>query len=198
MCRALIPARLLAACCLLLLLGSRPAEAALQSQIVEQPYPVPLQPGQRLLPALNAATPVREQGRIFHGRTRWHVRSGYRWQKETTDKGEQCRLAEVRVLLQAQIVLPELGGAPSAEQRADFDRYLAALRVHEQGHIAIVEAAAARIDEALQSLPPAPRCEELERQARRIRDLVLEQAGREGEDYDRQTGHGCSQGACLR
>ena len=178
-----------------LMLGGS-ARALVVEQVQEQRYAVALQPGQKLREALNAATPVREQGRPFHGRTQWGLRSGYGWQR--VEGGERCALTEVRVLLEAHIVLPELKPLPGPEAEAAFERYLAALRVHKQGHLDIVREAAQRIDEQLAKLDAQPSCEQLERLARRITAAQLEQARREGERYDQLTGHGCTQGACLR
>ncbi|MBI2398019.1 MAG: DUF922 domain-containing protein [Xanthomonadales bacterium] len=38
--------------------------------------------GQTLRQALDAASPIREEGRLLYGYTKWHVRWNFRWWRE--------------------------------------------------------------------------------------------------------------------
>lgn len=176
-----------------LLWAITPAHARVEETHAQRNYPVHAQPGEPLRAALNAATPIEVNGRRFHGYTRWNVRWNYRWWREASGR---CRITEVTVRLQTEVQLPELRTATPA-QRAAFDRYLAALSRHEQGHVQFGRDAAQAVDEAIAQLPEAPDCPTLEREANALgRRLIEEHAERE-RAYDQATRHGATQGATL-
>lgn len=78
-----------------------------------------------------------------------------------------------------------------------FRQYLAALRVHEEGHLAIGLEAAQAIDRAIAAMPEMPSCALLQGQANATAQRLLEAAKQKERDYDLRTGHGRSQGAWL-
>lgn len=169
------------------------AHAAVLEEHATQPYSVFATPGQPLREALDAATPIREGGRRFHGYTRWNVRWSFRWLR---DAAGDCRITQVTTRLATRVQLPELRTATAA-QRAVFDRYLRALSRHEQGHVQLGRDAAHAIDQGIAQLPAASDCATLERRANaRGRQLLAEHVARE-KDYDLSTAHGASQGARL-
>ena len=45
--------------------------------------------GQTLRQALNAATPIREDGERFHGHTKWNIRWSFKWWREADGS---CRI----------------------------------------------------------------------------------------------------------
>ena len=190
-------ARIPFAALLSLVLGALVPCAHVQAAVVEEqanrPYAVYAQPSDTLRQALNAATPITEDGQRFHGHTRWNVRWTFRWQ---SDASGRCRITEVTTRLRTEVQLPELRRA-TPEQRAVFDRYLPALSRHEQGHVQFGRDAARAIDQGIAQMPAAPDCPALERQANDLgHRLVREHAERE-KQYDRDTRHGASQGARL-
>src|SRR5690606_30801084 len=107
------------------------AHAAVTEEHAQRPYPVHAQPGETLRQALNAATPITEQGKRFPGHTRWNVRWTFRWWREASGS---CTITEVTTRLRTEVHLPELRRATPAQQ-AVFDRYLRALSRHEEGHV---------------------------------------------------------------
>ena len=142
--------------------------------------------------ALHEDSPLREGGRVFHGYARWHV--DWRWR--TRAEGADCRLEAIAVSLRATVTLPRLdGGTPAVRQQ--FDRYLEALRGHEEGHLGIARRAAAEIERALQALPAGPGCSALERQANAHAQSILARHTAEERRYDRDTDHGRRQGVQL-
>lgn len=176
------------------LLAALPAAlAAVLEEHVQRPYPVHARPDESLRQALQAATPIVENGRRFHGYTRWTVRWTYRWWRESDGR---CRITDVTVRLRSEVQLPELRTASPA-QRAVFERYLRALSRHEDGHVQFGRDAAQAIDQGIAALPVAPDCPTLERQANALGQRLLDDHVARERQYDQTTGHGVSQGARL-
>lgn len=156
-------------------------------------YEVDHEPGQTLLEAINAESPIRERGRIFHGHTRWFIRWNYRWREET---GGRCRITEVKTTLHVDMTLPELDDA-TAGARRQFDTYVRLLREHEDGHRRIARDAAHAVDSAILTLRPMASCKLLSRAANQLGQSILQDTRRIERQYDTDTDHGCTQGACL-
>ncbi len=156
-------------------------------------YVVDQQSGETLLAAINRHSPLRRNGRIFHGYTKWHVRWNFRW--DTNVQG-RCAITEVKTTLSVHMQLPELDDSTD-QGRVRFDDYLTDLRAHEDGHHHIAAQAARRIDQAIKTLQPMRSCEALEAEANRRGYEILKATNAEEDDYDVDTKHGCTQGACL-
>jgi predicted secreted Zn-dependent protease len=78
------------------------------------------------------------------GQTHWHPTfAATRWEGQT--------IAEVNVDVQISVSMPNWPGAASAsaEERAEWERFVGALHQHEQGHIDLVHAYLANADSAL-------------------------------------------------
>jgi predicted secreted Zn-dependent protease len=138
-------------------------------------YDAPVASGQSLLDALNGASRIRQNGRTYHGYTKWNVR----W---TT--------------VASTITMPRILGG-SASQKREFERFSAALKEHELGHAAIGREAADAIDRAIRALPDMQDCTALERAANsKGNELIREYQDKE-KRYDADTRHGREQGAWL-
>lgn len=149
--------------------------------------------GTSLLEALNRATPIWRSGQPFHGHTAWHVDWKYHHARRPDGL---CGITTVDVRLHVTVTLPRLKEAP-ADIAAQFTRYAAALEAHEEGHRRVGRIAADQVHSALLARPPAASCQALEAEANRAANDVIERAKRKDVDYDRDTRHGCTQGACL-
>lgn len=192
--RLLLSQRGRAATAVLLLCSMAPPSSAhVTENHTTHAYEVSHPPGTSLLNTLNNASPIRHQGRVFHGYTTWHVRWNYQWQGQADGS---CAIASVDTRLTTAITLPQLRTADAAE-RSRFDRYLAALTLHEEGHKRLGQQAAADIDRAILKLRPAPTCQQLENAVHRVGHDILERTRQSEIEYDRTTRHGCTQGACL-
>lgn len=156
-------------------------------------YPVVAREGESLMTAINRASRIRQGGQVFNGFTDWHIEWRFRWEPEPSG---QCRLVERQVGLRTVITLPRLESAPDAH-RAVFNTYLASLRTHEIGHHEIARRAAQDLDTALARLGPLRDCAVLRQTVDQLGNRHLEQARRQGVEYDRQTDHGATQGARL-
>jgi len=100
----------------------------------------------------------------------------------------------------ATIDLPKWINRDGAQEgvRARWDRFAAALRVHEDGHKDIGVKAAHDLAGRLRALPPAKTCAELDRNISELSDRVLSEYRLQDQAYDRSTGNGATQGALLK
>lgn len=169
------------------------AHAEVQERLQEQYYDLQVASGESLSRAINQASPIRQNGQIYHAYTRWQVQWNFWWREQ---RDGRCQIDLTRTRLSATITLPRLGGG-DAQQRQRFEQYLGALREHELGHYRIGQAAAAEIDAALLATPEYPSCTELQQQANQRANAVLQRHVEHERRYDRDTGHGRSQGAWL-
>lgn len=156
-------------------------------------YEVDQHAGETLLAAINRHSPLRQNGRIFHGYTKWNVRWNFWW--DTNVQG-RCAITEAKTTLSVYMQLPELDDG-TEQGRFEFDDYLPELREHEDGHHQIAVEAARRIDQAIKTLQPMRSCQALEAEANRRGYEILDAAKSEEDHYDVDTKHGCTQGACL-
>jgi predicted secreted Zn-dependent protease len=182
--------------CVLILGGfgySGPAFSEVRENLRYAYYDVDARPGLRLAPQITAASPIRENGRKFHGHTKWTVRWKFQWR---ADRDGYCRVTYTSAVLDAVITLPKLRTA-SAAQSEIFDRYLAALRVHELGHYDVGTAAAQAIDGELRNLPEMRTCDALEFEGNRVARRTLDRFVEVNRQYDEDTNHGKTQGARL-
>lgn len=142
--------------------------------------------------ALTAASPIREDGKTFHGHTQWFVKWRYWWDED--DYG--CEINRVAVDFDATITLPELEYA-SDDNQALFDEYIEALDEHELGHVQNGRDAAYEVDAELMELGAMDSCAELETEANALGRRIVKRYNQADRDYDKETGHGRTQGAWL-
>lgn len=149
--------------------------------------------GESLLQTLNRASPIRDQGGIFHGYTRWSLNWSFRWWRESDGR---CRVTEVTTTVSGAINLPELS-TKDPDIRRRFDDYYARLRSHELGHFEFGLRAARKVDREILALPEAESCSELDSRVNALGRRALDQAVADEIEYDRHTDHGRTQGAWL-
>ena len=94
------------------------------------------------------------------------------------------------------MTLPRLVGGTS-KQKEHFDEYLSRLREHELGHYEIGREAAHELEKEFYALPSASTCADLQSKARDQGARLLPRYEEMGDEYDRQTQHGKTQGAWL-
>lgn len=177
----------------LLALAALPAAAEFEENLGFRYYESAHRPGMTLLAAINAATPIRQDGAVFHGYTAWQASWRFRWWEEADGR---CHITGNRTRLAAEITLPRLTTAdPAIRQR--FDSYLAALKQHEMEHVRIARDYAQRIDRSILGLPTMRSCQQLERAANNLAQRLLQEAKDAEREMDRQTQHGAKRGASL-
>lgn len=178
---------------LLLICAASPAQATVFERLTYRHYPVDAQADHPLYRAIDARSPIRQDGRVFHGFTRWQFNWHLSWFQRD---GGRCYVTQVRIDLNGEIQLPELRQG-SAAQRRVFDRYLAALRTHELGHFELGRQAATTIERRLMALPEMASCAVLEAAARRHVTATTDEFRQRERQYDQNTEHGKTQGAWL-
>ena len=130
----------------------------------------------------------------FHGFASWKVNYTYRWNRLADG---QCAISGVVPTFEGEIRIPNWVPGPnvSAAQRDAWQRYFAALKVHEEGHIAhgkqlasaLAQLSGLRID-----------CSAADTTIKQRADALLKQYQAADVEYDRTTNHGAAQGAVLQ
>jgi predicted secreted Zn-dependent protease len=174
-----------------LLTANGHAHVTTQSSI--ERYAVRVQAPQTLQQALNATSPIRENGRVYYGHTQWWVSWTFHWHQQPSGR---CAITNVSVEVKTRMQLPELLAAPAAD-RARFERFLPRLRLHEEGHRDHGLAAAAEVDRRLATLPEMASCAQLEATANAAGQSVIDGYAARDRQYDAATEHGKTQGAWL-
>ncbi|NCJ05509.1 DUF922 domain-containing protein [Synechococcales cyanobacterium C] len=133
--------------------------------------------------------------RRFDGYTGW----GVQWRYQYLDRGSQCHLTTPQVTAQIQMTLPQwtppAGASPQLVQH--WQRYLAALTLHEEGHKQHGIQASHGVLRALQTLPPSPSCPQLQQAINQAATRVVAVYRDRDRQYDLETGHGRTQGAVF-
>lgn len=179
---------------LTMLLGSSLVRAEVAETLNYTMYAVKPDAGSSLLKAINAATPIREGDKKYHGFTRWDVRWKYTY--DTSSSGI-CRVKSVSVTLTTMITLPELNSNDETVV-SQFASYLTALKKHEFGHLQIAQEAAKKIEQSLLRQPGLSNCEQLKTALNERGNALVAEAKTQGKEYDEQTQHGKTQGAYLK
>jgi len=177
----------------LILLCCQVAHAEVTDRLAYSYYIARAQPGTALSVTLSKASPIHENGHIFHAETKWYVNWKFWW---TVKPDGSCRMSRVDVDVDSRIKLPSLTDA-TENQDKQFHRYLFALQAHELGHVSFGKQAAQDIERGILNLPEMGSCTELENAANRLGNQILDQYRAREIQYDVSTGHGRTQGARL-
>ncbi|MDH3733526.1 MAG: DUF922 domain-containing Zn-dependent protease [Gemmatimonadota bacterium] len=123
--------------------------------------------------------------------------SEWRWSyRFTSAPGERCRLSEATVLLKSTIVLPEWTNVSTAppEIATGWRPFLQALTRHEEGHRSRAKAQGVFLWQTLLGLA-ADDCDALQTIVDEMAERVIAEGRAAQVAYDRDTGHGLTQGA---
>jgi predicted secreted Zn-dependent protease len=136
--------------------------------------------------------PLGEEGRRFHGWTAWTIN----WRYVSQPSGSACRATRVEVTAEITLTLPRWRAPPDAPEslRRQWDAYLAALRVHEDGHRDLAVATARRVHSRLSGFRTSD-CRDFNREANTEGQRILDRLRADNRRYDEETGHGRTQGA---
>lgn len=140
-----------------------------------------------LLAALNAAGG-------FHAKAEWKLAYSY----VTKRAGRACSANPVTTQLELTMTMPRWNPPPGTSPAlfARWQRYTAALRKHQEGHLQIGRDFEDSLKRSLAVI--SERCEKLEARVKGIFDLLLEKHRKLDADYDRETAFGRTQGAEFR
>jgi predicted secreted Zn-dependent protease len=174
----------------LLFMASAPAFADRNDFVIEY-FTVTGQTSLELRAGIEAKGPVGENGRHSDGYTRWSM--SWTFGKTPDDTG--CIADQVSVDLDIHMILPRWDTPPGADPRliARWNRYLAALRTHEDGHRYRAESAAGELRRALVR-ERATDCATLETRLDSMANALLAELRKRQAAYDQDTNFGKSQG----
>jgi predicted secreted Zn-dependent protease len=150
---------------------------------------------QALRSQLNRVSPVFQDGQRFDGKTYWYVR----WFYYYANTGNSCRITQVKSSVEVELTLPQWQQPTNAPRSLvnQWQRYMTALQLHEDGHKDHGVAAAQEVLSVINNLPAYPSCPELETAANAAGKGVLQRYNQKDIEYDRVTQHGATQGAIF-
>ena len=136
--------------------------------------------------SLRSRRPERAHG-VAVAEIDWDARLDYR----TRDGLAGCRLERVRLELVFTVILPRLATNVDTRSKlaSQWERFLAAIKFHEEGHREITVREALELMEELEELR-ASSCSELRRQAAAASDRFVGRARNLNETYDLRTNYG--------
>ncbi len=136
---------------------------------------------------------TRPKGMAHDAYTKWHVSWSYTWHQVNGNYALQSSKVSVAITM----TLPQWTPSQDADKRLveRWQRYITALRRHENGHAVIGTQAAREIEKKLQTLPAAPSTEALKELVERTCQQVLAEARAREKKFDEDTHHGIKEGA---
>jgi predicted secreted Zn-dependent protease len=144
---------------------------------------------------LDKLGPLDESGQHFAAKTDGNLS----WTWSYSEGGGQCSLHDISAELEIIFTLPRW--TPPAEAPADlvdkWNKFTAALQVHENGHKEINIKAASDFVANAKTLPAYPTCDELKQALNKAGQGVIDRTRQENIAYDNQTQHGRTQGAVF-
>ena len=120
----------------------------------------------------------------------------WNWRTESLSGGT-CSLREVRVVVNAEILLPRWTPPPGVDSSvvAEWKRFIAALETHEAGHKDISARAGREIQDQLRGMSGP--CSQVSIHANDIARAISDRANVEQKAYDAETRHGLTQGTVF-
>ena len=141
--------------------------------------------------SLNKRSPSKERPKFF-GVTEWEVNAEYRWVERPT--GCTVEGAVVRLVVRTHLPRWRPRGTVEAGLRQTWHAFVRDLGIHETHHRTLIEEAGEALRWELVSLRE-PTCATMEAAADRVIAAALGEGQARNEAYDRETGHGRTQGA---
>lgn len=137
--------------------------------------------------------------RRYDANTTWFVHWSYRYTQTNHSNQVQCVIASVLTKVEVVFSLPQWEPPLNASPMlfADWNRYIAALQIHEDGHKDHGIAAGRDILTELQQFPAYASCDALKAAAFAAAQAVIRRYNYADIEYDRITQHGYTQGAVF-
>lgn len=134
-------------------------------------------------------------GKKYDALTTWFTRWNYTWESGV----HSCKITGVRTSVEVIHRIPRWVNPDQAPPAlwSQWERYMENLLLHERGHRDIGIAAASEIEAAIGRMPPERSCKALETTANALGERTLERYRELEADYDKNTGHGRTQGAVF-
>ena len=174
------------------LLAQEPAGGPLPLKV--EYYDVTGATARELRRSLDSNRPGGKTSRFGDGRVNWFVRWDYHYNCDAV-----CRVTDATTSVEVTMFLPRWGARESAspDLAVQWDRYLRALRLHEDGHEALARDAAEAIRKGLLSLGGFKNAHDLAAAVDRGAKALLADYQSREVGYDLKTAHGATQGASF-
>ncbi|MGH8235042.1 MAG: DUF922 domain-containing Zn-dependent protease [Rhodanobacteraceae bacterium] len=158
-------------------------------------YDVSGSTGREIRNQLDKLGPVGADGKRYDGYTRWRVN----WNFQFAPKGGHCALRSFKTSVRTVMTLPRWEGSRNVSSRLakKWNTYLAALRLHEDGHNHHGVEAAEAILKRFSEMQQAPDCEKLSHDLNAAARSILASYNQKDLIYDAKTHHGATQGAVF-
>lgn len=139
--------------------------------------------------------PPAADGRRRPALTKWNIQ----WKFRHVQEGVSCAMKDAAVLVGVAQTMPRWRGEAqgAGALKARWQKFLDAVKRHENGHKDNAIRAGAEIEAALLAVKPHSNCEDLARSANDAAEEIVRKYRKLDEDYDRDTGFGRTQGAAL-
>ena len=137
----------------------------------------------------------KRSGVRYAGTLNW----AYRWHINYRFSSGKCRMKRAAIRLDLKYTLPNWWPSSSAlpDLVGKWDRFLEALRGHENGHAELAIAGGQTMLKKLRALSPRYSCSALNTAAKRVFARESERVLIASAAYDARTDHGATQGAIL-
>jgi predicted secreted Zn-dependent protease len=178
-----------------LLLAVGPAIAAEKNEFDVDYFVVRGTTIEQLRAETNSKGPVGTSGRRGEANTR----SSIAWRFQIRQRAAVCTVHDIEVDLSIRMILPkwERPWDVDPDLLAHWNRYVTALRIHEDGHRQRAEAGAREVREALRDAAGPGSCVDLKNRLDSKVKALIAALGQRQSDYDRETGNGKTQGVWL-
>ena len=145
-----------------------------------------------LLETLNSTSPIRENGDVFHGYTKYEINWRFWWKSNN----DQCAFTKVETTLTLKYTMPQLKSSKS-DVKVIWSNWYPNLETHEKGHGQLAKDTAYKIDKNLLSLGPKANCNLLEKAGNKLAHKLMDKLKKASKQYDIETNHGETQNAWL-
>ena len=142
--------------------------------------------------SINLSRPWKDR-READASTEWKIEWTFRLDSSEKDCQLQSFTTKTSIAMTLPRWMPRPPGLESLTQQ--WERYLTALRSHEEGHKQIALAAVAEIRRRVKALKSEATCEALSALLNRTAKSVIAEYRQKEVEYDRNTDHGATQGA---
>lgn len=179
----------------LLPLAAMPAFAQVKNEFNIEYFVVRGATIEQLRDEANTRGPVGSSGHRVEANTRSRIA----WRFKIRQSASVCTVHDVQVDLAIRMILPKWERPADADPLlvAYWDRYLTALRLHEDGHRFRAEAAAWDVRRALMAASTPGSCDNLRNRLDSKAKALLDDLKKRQVEYDRETGNGKTQGVWL-
>ncbi len=148
----------------------------------------------QLMSDLNHASPIKENGEIFHGHTDSNIRWKFSWQS----KHGKCRISKVNTYVDITYTLPKrIHKTTDRDLQKIWDEWFPALLAHEKNHATHAINTATKIEQTIKNLTPYSNCKDLELAANKKGNILIKALNKLDKEYDKKTDHGQTEGAKL-